>query len=120
MQLEDKESHLQATIQLLKLRELPSFQWGKLKLHVITDQVFSFTRKAYDFPSFLVVINISDEQSNVTLETSSEIAPRAYVSCYIPGGKSNSLNSQYKLDAPVLTKNVSLNPRDCLVLMWRG
>lgn len=120
MQLEDNDSHLQTTIKLLKLREQASFQWGKLKLHVINEQIFSFTRKAYDFPSYLVVLNISDKPSKVILETSSEIAPRAYVSCYISGGKSNSLDSQYQVNAPVLTKNVSLNPRDCLVLMWRG
>jgi hypothetical protein len=119
-QLSDSGSHLNVAIKLLKLRQQPSFQWGKLKVHVVNDQIFSFTRKAYDFPSYMVVMNLSDRPSRVVLETGSDIAPRAYVSCYIPGLEGSSLLETYKLNAPVMTKNVSLEARDCLVLSWSG
>ena len=119
-QLKESGSHLNMAIKLLKLRQQPSFQWGKLKVHVVNDQVFSFTRKAYDFPTYMVVMNISDRPARVVLETGSDIAPRAYVSCYIPGLEESSLLEAYKLNAPVMTKNVSLEARDCLVLTWSG
>lgn len=120
-QLTDPDSHLNVTTSLLKLRAQPAFQWGKLKIHVVNSQIFSFTRKAYDFPTYMLVMNISDTPAKVSLETGSEIAPRAYVSLYIPGRTSNSrLVDTYSLNAPVLTKSVALEPRDCLVLTWSG
>lgn len=125
VQLNDSGSHLNTTMTLLKLRTLPSFQWGKLKIHVVTDQVFSFTRRAFDFPSYLVVMNISDITVKVKLETTSEIAPRAYVSSYMPGLtrealKDNYLSKVYTPNASVLTKLVTLDARDTLILTWSG
>lgn len=120
-QLKDSGSCLSTTMTLLNLRQLPSFQWGKLSVHVVTDQVFSFLRRAYDFPAFLIVMNISDDESTVALETNANIAPRAYVTAYIPGNKKNSeLSKLYTQNAPVLTKKVTLNARDCLILTWSG
>lgn len=120
-QLKDSESCLSITMNLLNLRQLPSFQWGKLSVHVVTDQIFSFLRRAYDFPAFLVVMNISDVAGTVALETNANIAPRAYVSTYIPGIKKVSeLSKIYTKNAPVLTNNVTLNARDCLILTWSG
>ena len=121
-------------MELMELRKRPSFQWGQLSLLVVNDQVFSFIRNAYDFPTFLVVINMSDKNTNVNLLINSDVAPRAYVTYYIPGNNSafnengifnsNStykdvdLNETYKKGAPVLTKNVFLKAHDCLILTW--
>jgi hypothetical protein len=101
-----------------------SFQWGKLKLLVVDEKIFSFTRSSYDYPTFLVVMNLSDKKTTTNLQINSDIAPRAYVTLYIPGKNNklikdtDSLTTVYKINAPVLTKNVLLNPRDCLVLTW--
>jgi hypothetical protein len=119
-QLREDTSTLNATITLLKLRRLPSFQWGKLTIHVVTEQIFSFLRRAYAFPAFLVVMNVSDATVSVALETNANIAPRAYVSAYMPGRARSELAKVYAPNAPVLTRSVTLNGRDCLILTWSG
>ncbi len=95
------------------------------------EQVFSFIRRAFGQPVFLVVMNMSDKNTNVNLLKSTDIAPRAYVKYYIPGKVSTTsaadtpaddvnLLEKYKVEAPVLTKNVFLKARDCLILYWRS
>ena len=76
----------------------------------------------------MVVVNLSDKSARVSLETGSDIAPRAYVSCYVPGNNNvddddksgTELLKVYGLNAPVLTRSVSLDARDCLILTWPG
>ena len=102
---------------MIQLRQLPSFQWGKLSVLVADEQIFAFTRTSYDFPAYLVVMNISDRAATANLLINSDIAPRAYVVCYI-AAKETHLAATYTSDAPVLTKQVALNARDCLVLTW--
>jgi hypothetical protein len=118
---------------LARMRQLPSFAWGNLSLLVVNEQVFSFLRSAYDFPAFLVAMNISDKNALVNLQINNNIAPRAYVAYYIPGklnfnkpdenivDKNNNLinlSEKYSLNSPVLTKSVYLKPYDCLILTW--
>jgi alpha-glucosidase len=126
-QLGHKRSHLEIFKELVKLRKEPSFLWGKLQLLVVNDQIFSFTRSAFGFATFLVVMNFSDSETRVNLLVNNSIAPRAYVKKYISGNieLNNSTNSEkvdlverYKVQSPVLTKNVILNPHDCLILTW--
>jgi hypothetical protein len=87
-------------------------------------------RKAFGFPAFLVVMNMSDEDGiNFHLQISNDVAPRAYVRYYIPGSdirksfessSDNQINliEKYKFNTPLLTKNVYLKSRDCLILTW--
>ena len=109
---------------LVELREQPSFQWGVYKEVVVNEKIFSFFRRAFGFPVFLVVMNMSDTNENVKLLTNTDIAPRAYVKLYIPGQVSKSddidLVEKYKVDSAVLTKNVFLKARDILVLTWKS
>jgi hypothetical protein len=129
-QLNKEGSHLKIFRDLVQLRQLPSFQWGTFSKVVVNEQVFSFIRRAFGHPVFLVVMNMSDKNTNVNLLKSSDIAPRAYVKYYIPGKVASeaaatvtddvNLAEKYKLDAPVLTKNVFLKARDCLILFWRS
>ncbi len=113
----------------MQIRRLPSFQWGKLDILVVDHHIFSFTRRAYGFPVYLVVMNFSDEIQTVNLCINNTIAPRAYVLYYISGTynevKGNekltdemNLLDKYKVKSPVLTKNVFLNAYDCLILTW--
>lgn len=112
---------------LVKLRKSPSFQWGKLEVLLANDKVFAFVRRAFGFPVFLVAMNFSDSLTTVDLLLNNNIAPRAYVAYYMPGNIANhdtsNLNGfvddcNYKLKSPVLTKSVTLKPRDGLVLTW--
>lgn len=96
----------------------------------VNDQVFSFLRKAFGCDVYVVCMNMSESNANVNLLVSNEIAPRAYVALYIPGTlytenngccgavEDIDLDAKYKPKSPVLTKNVFLKPRDCLVLTW--
>jgi hypothetical protein len=120
---------LKVFTELIKLRQLPSFQWGSFSKVVVNEQVFSFIRRAFGQSVFLVVMNMSDTNVNVNLLKSTEIAPRAYVKLYIPGGKASLASStaeyvdlveKYKVEAPVLTKNVFLKARDFLIVYWRS
>lgn len=123
-QLDSKTSHLSVFKALIQLRQKPAFQYGSVKMHVMTEQIFSFVRKAFACDVYLVCMNMSERNANVSLLTSNEIAPRAYVAMYIPGGTTTDKNDEidlfvkYKPKEPVLTKNVFLKPRDCLILTW--
>jgi len=120
-QLNDNNSHLNIFIDLVKLRKNTStLQWGALNFVKIEEKIFSFTRTAYDFPTFLIVMNFSEDNTNTNLLVSTDIAPRAYVALYIPGKSSNETESTYKKGEPVLTKNVSLKAYDCLILTWHS
>lgn len=88
---------------------------------VVNNQIFSFVRKAFGFPGFLVVMNISEETANCNFIQDSELATEyAFVSYYISGKckRITGLDAKYKYNNCVSTKNVILNPRDCLVLTW--
>lgn len=118
------------------MRRHASFQYGSLKIHTVTTQIFSFLRKAFGADVFLVCINTSDSDVTVNLLTSNEVAPRAYVALYIPGSSTvhtiktstlkddeaaataEALDTKYKPKSPVLTKNVALKAHDCLILTW--
>lgn len=127
-QTSHKRSTLGVFRDLAELRRQPSFQYGAVKTVIVNDQIFSFLRKAFGFDVYLICMNLSDVNTNVNLLVSNEIAPRAYVALYVPGilyteNNGNSvedidLDSKYKQKSPVLTKNVFLKPRDCLVLTW--
>lgn len=76
-------------------------------------------RRAFGCDVYLVCMNLSDTNASVNLLTSSEIAPRAYVAYYIPGSTiEDGLDVKYKIKAPILTKSVALNAKDCLILTW--
>ncbi len=111
------------------LRRLPSFQWGKLNILVANNHILSFTRRAYGFPVYLVVMNFSNKVQNVNLCINNNIAPRAYVLYYISGIYNEPIGNEkildemnlldkYKVKSPVLTKSVFLNGYDCLILTW--
>jgi hypothetical protein len=119
-------SHLKHFIDLIELRSRPSFQWGKRKLVLVNKNVFSFVRTSYIHPTFLVIMNLTDATVSENLMINNDIAPRAYVTYYMPGNidsieddkNSIDLNEKYKLNEPVLTKKILLKPRDCLILTW--
>lgn len=124
-------SHLQVFCDLMKLRkQTPTLQWGKTTVIKANEQVLAFTRTAYDFPTYLIAMNLTEENINVNLLVSSSIAPRAYVTYYLRGKqikqpdldeetpKEIDMASVYKTGAAVLTKNVFLKGYDCLVLTW--
>ncbi|CAF0980695.1 unnamed protein product [Brachionus calyciflorus] len=119
-QLKEYRSHLKVFKDLVNLRRSPSFQWGSYKTIVVNDQIFSFLRRAYGFPPFLVVMNFSNSSTQVNLLINSDIAPRGYVVYYHEGSSYNpsDYKLEYKVKSPVLTKNVKLNPFDLLILTW--
>lgn len=118
-QLKCDDSHLSIFKNLVNLRRSPSFQWGSYQPVVVNDEVFSFLRKAYGFPPFLVAMNFSGSLVQVNLAISNDIAPRAYVVYYIKGTK-NQMDTQldYEVKSPLLTKNLKLNPHDLIILTW--
>lgn len=130
LQLNESESHLKIFCDLIKLRKnTPTLQWGKTSVIKSNEQIFAFTRTAYDFPTYLIVMNLSKENVNVNLLVSSDIAPRAYVVYYLKGKRikqpdedNETLGDKKDIDmslgAPILTKNVFLKGYDCLVLTW--
>ena len=128
-QLKNDKSYLNIFKDLMKLKKLPSFQWGKLDLLVVNENIFSFTRRAFDHPVYLVVMNFIDCVQNVNLLVNNSIAPRAYVLYYISGSYNEvndnkkitdelNLIDKYQVKSPVLTKSVYLNSYDCLMLTW--
>jgi oligo-1,6-glucosidase len=119
-QLNEMNSHLNVFIDLVKLRKHAStLQWGALNFVKVEEKILSFTRTAYDFPTYLIVMNFSEENINTNLLVGTDIAPRAYVALYIPG-KSSDETHAYEKGEPVLTKNVSLKAYDCLILTWHS
>ena len=135
-QLNDQVSHLKTFIDLIQMRKsLPILQWGKLEMHLCNEKIFSFLRFSYDYPTYLVVMNLSAENVNTDLLIGTDIAPRAYVVYYLEGTNIKSvaeptdsqkakkevdLTELYKKNEPVLTKNVFLKGYDCLVLTWHS
>lgn len=118
-QLKCENSHLNIFKNLVDLRQLPSFQWGSYQPVVVNNEIFSFLRKAYGFPPFLVVINFSSSRTETNLAISSDIAPRAYVVFYVKGSKNkNNCELDYKIKSPLLTKSIKLNARDIIILTW--
>jgi len=135
-QLEDSRSHLNIFRNLVELRKsLPVLQWGSLNMIKVDQQIISFTRSAYDFPTYLVVMNLSDKNVNANLLVSTDIAPRAYVVYYVPGRpktqtKAETIDKEtmketemdlietYKKGAAILTKNVFLKSYDYLIVTW--
>ncbi len=76
-------------------------------------------------------MNICDSITTTNLLLNSNIAPRGYVAYYAPGNSKQNdalsfkllpngknLDIDYKTKSPVLTKNVTLKPRDILILTW--
>lgn len=53
--------------ELVKLRQMPSMQWGETKMCTQGDHLFMFTRKAYRFNYFLVMMNLGTDQQLVAL-----------------------------------------------------
>ena len=125
-QLNDSSSHLNIFRDLVELRRiLPVLQWGTLNMLKVDEQIISFTRTAYDFPTYLVLMNLSDENVNANLLVNTDIAPRAYVVYYVPGKRltnektnEEDLTQTYRKGAAVLTKNVFLKSYDYLVVTW--
>jgi hypothetical protein len=121
----------------MKLRRLPSFQWGKLEILLVNEHIFSFTRKSDDHPVYLVAMNISDQDQITNLMVNDTIAARAYVLYYISGTykeinnneyiqmnmsenhediNERNLINKYKVNSLIPTNNVKLNAYDCLIL----
>ena len=122
----------------MRLRRLPSFQWGKLEILLVNEHIFSFTRKADDHPVYLIIINLSDEDQTTNLMVNDNISSRAYVLYYISGTyneinnnsyieiitsensdedmNEKNLINKYKINSLIPTSNVKLNPYDCLIL----
>lgn len=118
-QLKDEKSHLKVFKDLANLRRSPSFQWGTYQTVVVNDKIFSFLRRAYGFPPFLVVMNLSNSSTQANLLINTDIAPRGYVVYYCKGSNGqNDYELDYKVKMPVLTKTVKLNPHDFLILTW--
>ena len=137
-QLEDSRSHLNVFRNLVELRKtLPVLQWGTLNMLKVDEQIISFTRSSYDFPTYLVVMNLSNKNVNANLLVSTDIAPRAYVVYYVPGKPQQAAKTEshdkesnkeaeidlietYKKGAAVLTKNVFLKSYDYLIVTWHS
>ena len=114
----------------MRLRRLPSFQWGQLELFHVNEHIFSFMRKALDNPMYLVVMNFSESMQNINLISGTsfdkvekkELAVLYYISGFYKEMNNNfdetavCLIEKYKKTGRVNIENFDLNSFDCLIL----
>ncbi|XP_042865643.1 maltase A1-like [Penaeus japonicus] len=80
-QLEAKESHLKVYKELARLRKQEPFAGGQTSYPVVTSEIFSVLRHLEGYESYLLVINTSEEETEVDLHhhASMELPPTAEV-----------------------------------------
>ncbi|XP_076066768.1 maltase A3-like isoform X2 [Oratosquilla oratoria] len=111
-QSEARESHLKVYKTLARLRQESSFAKGKLAFPVVTDEVLAFIRYLEDEPTYLVVLNLSENDVVVDLHqhTNLELPPDASVITRSVSDKSeeNSPGPKVSLSALMLVKGEGL------------
>lgn len=117
-QLKDKHSHLNIFKDLVRLRSLPSFQWGSFKYGIISDQLFSFLRKAENNPKYLVAMNISNSVLTIDFSELKLVPGQAKVVYYIGKPTDMDLYDYFKIDKCVSMDKVQLLPRNCLIVSF--
>ncbi|CAH1784273.1 unnamed protein product [Owenia fusiformis] len=61
-------SHMEVFTDLTRLRQEPSFQWGKFAYALVNDEIISYARQAEGFPGFLTVMNLGDKPATFQLK----------------------------------------------------
>jgi hypothetical protein len=115
--LEDPTSPLRVFSELAKIRQLPSFLWGTFEYAIVDEHVFSFIRNAFDNPSFLVAMNLSNEDVTINFQ-STRLLPSKVKVVYYFDNKSNGNEKTYQIDKDILTKSVFLPAKSCLIVTW--
>ncbi|XP_076066766.1 maltase A3-like isoform X2 [Oratosquilla oratoria] len=111
-QTEARESHLKVYKTLARLRQESSFAKGKLAFPVVTDEVLAFIRYLEDEPTYLIVLNLSENDVVVDLDhhANLELPPEASVITRSASDKSeeNSPGSKVSLSALMLVRGEGL------------
>lgn len=105
--------------ELARLRREPSFQRGNFKYALITNELFSFMRKAENNPTYLVAINLANQAIEVDLSQSKYVSQVAQVVMFIPSTSDpDSAYDSYPINKYISTSSVALNPRNCLIIKY--
>ncbi len=124
----DPSSTLRIYMDLVKLRKNDSFLWGSFCYAVVDEHIFSFIRNAFDYSTFLVAMNLSDEDVSVNFFTTKLVPYTVNVAYYFDNDTNTSLDANskphklpaYTLNQQMHTKNVILKAKSCIILTWRS
>jgi hypothetical protein len=115
----NKRSHLNIYKELAKLRDKPSFQWGNFKYALITDDLFSFLRKAEGHETFLVAMNMGKKTINVDFSELEFIKNEAKIVYFIASPDDpDDILKKYPIYSTISTSNIELRRRNCLILSF--
>ncbi len=113
---------------LVKLRKNDSFLWGSFRYVIVDEHIFSFIRNAFDYSTFLVAMNLSDEDVSVNFFTTKLVPYTVNVAYYFDNHTSTSFDKSleshktpmYTLNQQMNTKNVILKAKSCIILTWKS
>jgi hypothetical protein len=115
--LKNPKSTLRIFSDLTRIRQKPSFQWGEFNHAIVDENVFSFIRSAFGEPSFLVAMNLSNQNLTVNFQATRLLPSKAKVVYYFDNNLSSS-DKLYEDGKDVLTKSLSLPLKSLLIVEW--
>ena len=123
--MKSKLSTLKIYMELAKIRRNPSFLWGTFEYALLNDQIFSFIRKAPNSPSFLVVMNLSDNDSTTDFSSIKQVPRKLNVVYYFDHESKKLLDKDpndfkliYEPNEVIMSNKVFTKPRGCAILNW--
>ena len=102
------------------MRKEASFQVGNFKYALITDQLFSFIRHAPKNPTFLVAMNLSDDDLTINFAKECSLVPEKVEVKYYIGlpDQEEDFYEKYKIGNTIDSSAVQLKARNCLILTF--
>lgn len=117
-QINDPFSSLRVYKNLARIRKNSAFQWGTMEYAIVDENVFSFLRKAFDNPTYLVAINCSKNETKIDLSQVKKIPTRVQVEYYFYNNQ-KSIKIDLQQSQMINTKKSCLmDPKSCLILKW--
>jgi hypothetical protein len=103
---------------LALLRQQPSFIYGDFDYLLVTNHIFSFVRKSQGKTSYIVAMNLSENDYTLNLHYGNHVPTDAKITYYFgkDQNESNQLSKEYEIGKIITTTNIKLKARNCLIL----
>ena len=95
---------------------MPSFLWGKFRYAIVDENIFSFIRTAFDNPSILVAMNLTNEDLTVNFQLTRMMPSKIKVVYYFDNKKNS--DNWHKINTDIATKNIFLAAKSCLIAKY--
>lgn len=103
------------------LKQEPTFLYGDFEYVLVTDEVFSFTRKAEGQDSYVIVMNLGNRDlNNVNLHYAGDLPMETEIALFFGKDESASqeLANSFKIGDKIGTKRMSIKSGACFILKY--